>query len=265
MTKATLTARTNRNGKVVAEIKLECGSQMPVPRAGRINDQTFLDHNGEAVNVKRNKDGSVHTITGNGKILFQQGYQQESNSCTEVAQSPGTEQSAAGQGDQQGRDGDDSNTIQTIAQRRAKHALDAITSFTPAPGPSETKEDKKKRLDKQKRFNSYVSSFGPMILMNGFGQACAFYMANNKSDKSERRDALNMLDNWLVGEGRPLAGKRDKNNIVERIIRINAHEYQLAQVEALAYLDWLKKFAKAFLKSEAEDAEEEEDDDVAAA
>jgi len=133
---------------------------------------------------------------------------------------------------------------QTIAQQRAKHALKKIMEYKDEPA------------EKQKKFNSYVSSLGPMILMNGLGQACAFYLANKNN---EYRDVLKILDDWLVSEGRPMAGKRDKAHIVERIVDIDAHEYQLAQVEALAYLDWLKKFAKAFLKSEAEDAEEAED------
>lgn len=133
---------------------------------------------------------------------------------------------------------------QAIAQQRAKHALEKIREY------------ENESAKKQKKFSSYVSSFGPMILMNGFGQACAFYLANKKS---EHQDVLKLLDDWLTEEGRPLSGQRNKSHIVDRIVDINAHEYQLAQVEALAYLDWLKKFAKAFLKSDADDTEEEED------
>lgn len=130
--------------------------------------------------------------------------------------------------------------VQTIAQQRAKHALDKINGYASRDG------------DVQKRFGSYVSSLGPMILMNGFGQAAAFYLANKKG---EHRDVLDMLDAWLTGEGKPLHGVTG-NHLVDRIVKLDVHRYRLAQAEALAYLDWLKKFTKAFLMSEADETEE---------
>ncbi len=129
----------------------------------------------------------------------------------------------------------------TIAQKRAKHALDSITAYQ----AKTTGKD-----DEQKRFNSYVASFGPMILMNGFGQACAFYIANKKS---EHRDVLKAVEEWLKKEGRPFHGQQ--GHIVQCITNCDKHIYRMAQIEALAYLDWLKKFAKAFLKSEEGDTQ----------
>ncbi len=128
-----------------------------------------------------------------------------------------------------------------LAQMRAKHALEKIKAYKTANAP-----------DAQKRFNAYVSSLGPMILMNGLGQACAFYLANKKT---EHRDVLKILDDWLKTEGRPLHAMSTKGHIVERIVNVDADVYRLARVEALAYLDWLKKFAKAFLASEADQNE----------
>lgn len=120
----------------------------------------------------------------------------------------------------------------TIAQQRAKHALGQITAYS-----SKSKEE-------QEKYNSYVASFGPMILMSGFGQACAFYIANKKT---EHKDVLGAVTDWLKLEGRPFHER--KGHIVECITNCDKHIYRLAQVEALEYLDWLKKFAKAFLKS----------------
>ena len=122
---------------------------------------------------------------------------------------------------------------QTIAQARAKHALGRITAY-------QVKDD-----DKQKRFNSYVAAFGPMILMSGFGQACAFYLANKKS---EHKDVLDAVEDWLGSEGKPFYGLQ--GHIIECITSVEKSTYRLAQIETLAYLDWLKKFAKAFLKSD---------------
>jgi CRISPR-associated protein Cmr5 len=84
-----------------------------------------------------------------------------------------------------------------------------------------------------------------MILMNGLGQACAFYIANKKS---EHQDVLNAVEGWLKQEGRPFHER--EGHIVKCITSCDKHIYRMAQVEALEYLDWLKKFAKAFLKSE---------------
>jgi CRISPR-associated protein Cmr5 len=141
--------------------------------------------------------------------------------------------------------------MKSIAQLRAEHALKEITEKYPKILHERAKHesDMKKYqeiLDKsQKRFNSYVASFGPMILMNGFGQACAFYMAKKK----EHGDVINCVTNWLQQKDRPFHNKA--GHIVNCITESDIHTYRLAQVEALAYLDWLKKLAKAFLKSEA--------------
>lgn len=129
---------------------------------------------------------------------------------------------------------------QTVAQMRAKHALGRITSYQTV---YQTEEDK------QKRFNSYTASFGPMILMSGFGQACAFYVANKKT---EHKDVLDAVEAWLQEKGRPFHGQN--GNIIACITSSDSSTYRLAQIETLAYLDWLKKFGKAFLKSEEGDA-----------
>jgi CRISPR-associated protein Cmr5 len=127
----------------------------------------------------------------------------------------------------------DPGARQTLAQQRAKHALEKITGYQSRPD------------DAQKRFNSYVASLGPMILMNGFGQACAFYIAN---EKSEHKDVLQAVEEWLKKKGRPFHEREE--DIIRCITNGDERTYRLARLEALAYLDWLKKFAKAFLKSE---------------
>jgi len=135
-------------------------------------------------------------------------------------------------------------STQTIAQQRAKHALGKITDYM------------LKQADAQKRFNSYVAGLGPMILMSGFGQACAFYYANKKG---EHRDVIDILDDWLQQSGRPFQNhKKDGSYIMARIVKCDMQEYRIAQVEALVYLDWLKKFAKAFLKSEDDNSSDKQ-------
>jgi len=134
---------------------------------------------------------------------------------------------------------------QTIAQQRAKHALAIVCGGEGRVSTAFTK----KGPEQQKKLNSYIASLGPMILMNGLGQAAAFY----RSNKEEHVLVYTALEEWLSEPGRPYAGK---SNLMEAITNSDINEYRFAQMEALAYLDWLKKFGKAFLKREEDSATE---------
>jgi len=118
-------------------------------------------------------------------------------------------------------------SLQTISQQRAKHALAQVQSWTD--------------VAQHKELKSYTVGMPAMILMSGFGQTCAFY----KSKGGNHTVVLQALQGWL-----------GKGEIISLITQSSAQDYQLAQAEALEYLNWLKKFAKAYLKG---------DDDAASA
>lgn len=122
---------------------------------------------------------------------------------------------------------------QTLAQQRAKHALAQIEAM-------------KKNDDGH--LAAHIASFPAMILMSGFGQACAFYLSKGKTMKL----AYDALESWLTEDGKPYAGATGNSPLMAAITSGDSATYRLAQAEALAYLDWLKKFAKAFLASEEE-------------
>jgi CRISPR-associated protein Cmr5 len=82
-----------------------------------------------------------------------------------------------------------------------------------------------------------------MILMNGLGQTAAFY----KSKEKEKKDLYELLSVWLIQSGKPYSGKKD---LLDGITQGEAKNYRAAQVEALAYLQWVKKFAKAYSKGD---------------
>lgn len=87
---------------------------------------------------------------------------------------------------------------------------------------------------------SYANGLPAMILMNGLGQTAAFYKS-----KGGKHDALyTLLSNWLKQPGKPYAGK----DLLDGITGGDAVSYRAAQAEALAYLQWVKKFAKAYHK-----------------
>jgi len=126
--------------------------------------------------------------------------------------------------------------MQNIAQERANHALNQVQTWM--------KQDSKAQAE----IRSYASDLPAMILMNGIGQALAFC----KSKKKENYTLLyNALSGWLTSAGRPLEQYRDKELMVT-ITQIDMHLYQQAQTESLVYLDWVKKFSKAFLSTEKE-------------
>ncbi|CAH1388341.1 type III-B CRISPR module-associated protein Cmr5 [Candidatus Nitrotoga sp. M5] len=125
--------------------------------------------------------------------------------------------------------------MQTMQQRRAKYALEKV-------------EAAKNNGISQKEFKSYAASFPPMIQMNGLGQAAAFYRSKGSEENAKGKAYLalyKLLSGWLKEPGQPYAGSDD---LLKGITSENMHTYRLAQAEALLLLDWVKKFAKAYME-----------------
>lgn len=93
----------------------------------------------------------------------------------------------------------------------------------------------------RKEFKAHASAFPAMIQMNGLGQAAAFYLS-----KSDRHEVLyNILSGWLTRDGQPYLGKAD---LLDGVTSEGLPKYLVAQAEALAFLDWVKKFANAYVR-----------------
>lgn len=130
--------------------------------------------------------------------------------------------------------------MQTPQQQRACYALERVQKAIQS------------RVD-SKEYSSYASGLPAMIRMNGLGQAAAFYRAKGSGKDSKAIAYLSLyrlLSDWLCKE--PLAPFQKHPDLLEGITRSDMHSYLLAQAEALALLDWVKKFAKAFMKPEDE-------------
>lgn len=117
--------------------------------------------------------------------------------------------------------------IQSIEQQRAKAALDWA---------------EKDKTGLNKELVSAAVAMPAMILMNGLGQTAAFY----KSKGGAQAELYKLLSDWLKQPGKPYADK----DLLAGITQGGAKTYRAAQVEALAYLEWVKKFAKAYAKEE---------------
>jgi len=122
-------------------------------------------------------------------------------------------------------------SLQTISQQRAKHALHEVKACKEKNGEGEILR--------------YIIAMPAMILMSGFGQTCAFYQS--KTDAHQR--VLDMLASWLKQQS-----VFAKQGIMDGIVHSDAKTYQLAQTESLEYLNWLKKFARAYLVGDSDES-----------
>jgi|GEM_PF-437184 len=224
-------AARNKNGKIVLQIESETGPKVTVPNAGRAsNEQALLDCNGKKVEYKTGEGGALVSATCGNKLLFgSEG--PNSNSAQAVDQSQQQSPSSKGNGAQ----------LQTISQQRANHALESIQN---SKGLNEGK------------LKSYIVGMPAMILMSGFGQTCAFYVskAELSKEKSKRKDehkayekVIEILWDWLKEHVSAFSNEPD---LMTAITHVSAKDYQLAEAESLEYLNWLKKFAKAYLQGD---------------
>lgn len=123
--------------------------------------------------------------------------------------------------------------VQTIQQQRAKFALEAVEADRIRLSPKE-----------QSEYRSYASELPAMIHMNGLGQAAAFY----KSKGGTRDKLYQLLSRWLTDNGQPY---QQWDDLLKGITQADQQAYRLAQTEAMALMDWVKKFAKAFMEGVA--------------
>jgi CRISPR-associated protein Cmr5 len=134
---------------------------------------------------------------------------------------------------------------QTIQQERAAFALEAVEVINKRIQKIAAGNDRDKI--KASEYKSYASSFPAMIQMNGLGQAAAFFRskgAGNDSKAHAYQALYDTLSSWLSKPGQPYQGQ----DLLDGITRENMQTYMLAQAEALALLDWVKKFAKAYME-----------------
>jgi CRISPR-associated protein Cmr5 len=120
--------------------------------------------------------------------------------------------------------------MQTLQQQRAKHALTQVKGWI--------------ALNEGSKLKARCSELPFMIHANGLGQAAAFF--KSKGEKDGYGYVFLALQSWLAQKGRPLAGKAD---LMQAIVDADLHSYRLAQAEAIQYMDWVKKFASAYLPS----------------
>lgn len=126
-----------------------------------------------------------------------------------------------------------SSAVQSLEQRRAADALRKIKNLPPR---------------EKSYYVSYVSALPATIVMNGLGQALAMLLAKDKGKRnSEHYNLFEHLATWLSSQISQLKSS-DPDEVLQKLMDSDQHVYVKAQAESMAYLHWLKQFARAYLK-----------------
>lgn len=120
----------------------------------------------------------------------------------------------------------------TLEQRRAKAAWEAIEAV-------------KKENVPQGKYRSLVRNAPADIQINGLGQSLAFWRANK--DKREQAVLYSHVSRWVMGQ----LGESPNADLMKWItVEASSDRYRQATAEAMAFLQWLKRFAEAELEGE---------------
>ncbi len=122
----------------------------------------------------------------------------------------------------------------TIEQARARHALVRVRRAVEANAG---------------KYSSYVKQLPASILMSGLGQAAATLLAAARGKEEDaHRTLYRDLEAWLCTEC-PDAPYQGQPSLIDAIAKGDQAAYVRAQAEALRWLEWLKKFAQAYLSA----------------
>jgi len=103
---------------------------------------------------------------------------------------------------------------------------------------------------------NFVVGVPTMVLANGLGQTLAFLLSKQKKDgKKEKKDhhkmTFNVMQQWL-GQDIPALNVATDFEFLQRVAGLDQKTYLQAQREALAMLQWLKRYVRAFEKEDKE-------------
>ena len=130
--------------------------------------------------------------------------------------------------------------LRSMDQERAEFALKKIQAILGGADPILKAEIRR-----------YLNNLPALIRMNGLGQALAFFRM--KGEGTAHDAIYRMVGTWLCdasSKGRIFSEDAD---VLTSITQSDMAHYMAAQNEALALLQWLKKFAVALLPLPKED------------
>jgi CRISPR-associated protein Cmr5 len=129
---------------------------------------------------------------------------------------------------------------QLVDQQRAGHALTKVREL-----------EGRWNAEDRRSFVTRVEGLPAAVLTNGLGQTLAVLLTQaDKDDQSPPGRVYRILEEWLCRDD-PQAPYPGAQNLLEALVAGDRNLYLRAQIEALAYLSWLKIFAVAFLKEQS--------------
>jgi CRISPR-associated protein Cmr5 len=119
----------------------------------------------------------------------------------------------------------------TLEQKRAKQAWDDVRSV------------KEKSYEFQSDYATIALRASSLIQSSGLGQTLAFLKAKGKGQKENAHEVLfKHLSGWVTGQ---FGWSKD---LLREILERDSADYRRATAEALAYLNWHKRFVEAYLE-----------------
>ena len=98
-------------------------------------------------------------------------------------------------------------------------------------------------------YSQLAKSVPSMVQVNGLGQTLAFLRSKGKKGDNEHARLAADVSRWV---GQQLFGSARDDLMPWITGQATAAEYRRATVEALAFLNWLRRFAEAELDEEGE-------------
>jgi CRISPR-associated protein Cmr5 len=128
---------------------------------------------------------------------------------------------------------------QTFDQRRAKHAWAAVSAFAAVHVPK--RNGKPAPDEAAKKFGTQARKLPIRIMASGLGQALAFLVA-----KGYCSELLQALNHWVLHKtDYDPAGLPPADALLREVVRQDSDYLRQQTAEALAYLQWLIRFAEA--------------------
>ncbi len=132
--------------------------------------------------------------------------------------------------------------MKTLTQKRADFALACVADYL----------KNKKEEGARESFKSFTAGVPAMILQNGLGLTMAF-IRSKKSEKDEKyKKVYEAIEDWLTTESETTralfsSGQKKDIDFFRRLNQLEHNEYQVVQNEALSIVEWIKRYAAAFV------------------
>lgn len=145
------------------------------------------------------------------------------------------------------------NELSLIENGRAKFAYEEVKKFV-----------SKQNVENAKLFKSYIKKMPAMIQVNGLGQTIAFYYSKMKKEKIKKEktkinkemvycEIYKIIEKWFREKFSDVASYQADVELIEAIVKLESPEYRLATNEAMALLNWMKKFVSGMVEGETND------------